>query len=100
MSRIATGDYDLLVMGVESEIREALTNLIFNAVDAIPKRGTITVGTEVQGRWLVITVADDGIGMSEEVKARCLELIGGAQSAYRAAVGLHLIERGRVRVAR
>ena len=61
------------VPGNESELREMLVNLIFNAVDAIPKRGTITVRTEVQGRWLVITVMDDGIGMSEEVKARCLE---------------------------
>ena len=50
-----------------------LVNLIFNAIDAIPKRGTITIRTEVQGRWLVITVTDDGVGMSEEVKARCLE---------------------------
>ncbi len=61
------------VPGNESELREMLVNLVFNAVDAIPKRGTITVRTEVQGRWLVITVTDDGVGMSEEVKARCLE---------------------------
>ncbi len=61
------------VPGNEPELREALVNLVLNAVDAIPKRGTITVRTEVQGRWLVVTVSDDGIGMSEEVKARCLE---------------------------
>ena len=61
------------VPGNESELREVLVDLIFNAIDAIPKRGTITIRTEVQGRWLVITVSDDGIGMSEEVKARCLE---------------------------
>ncbi len=61
------------VPGNESELREMLVNLIFNSIDAIPKRGTITIQTEVQGRWLVITVKDDGLGMSEEVKARCLE---------------------------
>jgi signal transduction histidine kinase len=61
------------VSGNEDELREALVNLLFNAVDAIPKRGTITIRTEVQGRWLVVTVADDGIGMSEDLKARCLE---------------------------
>ena len=61
------------VPGNESEIRELLVNLIFNAIDAIPKRGTVTVRTAVQGRWLVLTVADDGIGMSAEIKARCLE---------------------------
>ena len=61
------------VPGNEAELREMLVNLIFNAIDAVPKRGTITIQTEQQGRWLAITVSDDGIGMSEEVKARCLE---------------------------
>ncbi len=61
------------VPGNEAELRELLVDLIFNAIDAIPKRGTITIRTAVQGRWLVLTVADDGIGMSEEIKARCLE---------------------------
>ncbi len=61
------------IAGNEGELREALVNLIFNAVDAIPRRGTITIRTEVQGRWLVIAVIDDGAGMSAEVKARCLE---------------------------
>jgi signal transduction histidine kinase len=61
------------VAGNETELREALVNLIFNSVDAIEKRGTITIRTEVQGRWLVITVADDGAGMDEETRARCME---------------------------
>jgi signal transduction histidine kinase len=61
------------VPGNESELRELLASLVFNAIDAIPKRGTITIRTEVQGRWLVVTVSDDGVGMSEEVKARCME---------------------------
>ncbi len=61
------------ISGNETEIKEALVNLIMNAIDAIPKRGTITVSSEVQGGFLVITVTDDGVGMSEEVKARCLE---------------------------
>ena len=61
------------VAGNENELREVLVNLIFNAVDAIRERGTITIRTEVQGRWLVISVTDDGVGMSEEVRARCLE---------------------------
>ena len=61
------------VPGNEAELREMLVNMIFNAIDAIPKRGTITIQTEQQGRWVAVTVGDDGVGMSEEVKARCLE---------------------------
>jgi signal transduction histidine kinase len=61
------------VPGNEAELREMIVNLIFNAVDAIPKRGTVTIQTEQQGRWVAVTVSDDGLGMTEEVKARCLE---------------------------
>jgi signal transduction histidine kinase len=61
------------VPGDEAELKEAIVNLLFNAIDAIPKRGTITIRSEVQGRWAVITVTDDGVGMEEEVRARCLE---------------------------
>ncbi|MGB8168970.1 MAG: response regulator [Chthoniobacteraceae bacterium] len=61
------------IPGNESELREAVANVVFNAIDAIPKRGTILLRTEVQGAWLVITVTDNGVGMTEEVRARCLE---------------------------
>jgi signal transduction histidine kinase len=72
----------------ESELREALANLVFNAVDAIPKRGTITLRTEVQGRWLVITVSDDGVGMTEDVRARCLEPFFSTKKSEGTGLGL------------
>jgi signal transduction histidine kinase len=61
------------VPGNEDDLREAIMNLMFNAIDAIPKRGIITLSSEVQGRWAVVTVSDTGVGMTEEVRARCLE---------------------------
>ena len=57
----------------EGELREMLVNLVFNAIEAIPKRGTITIRTEVCGQRLCLTVSDDGVGMSEEVRERCME---------------------------
>lgn len=62
------------VMGADHEIREALTNLIFNAVDALPHGGMINIRTraEPDGR-VVLEVQDDGVGMDEVTRQRCLE---------------------------
>ncbi len=61
------------IAGNEDELREALVHLVFNAIEAITQRGRITIRTEVQGRWLVASVSDNGMGMSDEVRARCIE---------------------------
>jgi len=66
------------IMGVEGEIREALTNLIFNAVDAMPEGGTISIRTRVKdvsptARYVRLEVADTGIGMDEDTRRRCFE---------------------------
>jgi signal transduction histidine kinase/ActR/RegA family two-component response regulator len=65
------------VMGDEVELRDALTNLLFNAVDAMPEGGTLTLRTRATddgGRPAVqIEVADSGIGMDEETRRRCIE---------------------------
>lgn len=60
-------------LGNETELREMLTNLIFNAVDAMPERGTIRVRTRLDGEHIVLEVSDTGIGMDEETQRRCLE---------------------------
>ena len=61
------------MIGLKSEIREALVNLIFNAVDAMPEDGTITLRVIEIGREMVLEVEDTGKGMTEEQKQKCLE---------------------------
>jgi len=65
------------------EVRDALINLIFNAVDALPNGGTIRIVTKLientsgngspLQKFALIEVQDNGIGMDEETKRRCLE---------------------------
>jgi signal transduction histidine kinase len=62
-----------LVAGIGAELREVLTNLIFNAVDAIPGEGVITLGLRQQAGDVLVEVIDTGIGMSADVRQRCLE---------------------------
>ena len=70
--------------GNESELREALTNIILNAVDALPGGGKITIsaravtrpGAQENGGKLthvVLEITDNGIGMEESTRQRCLE---------------------------
>ena len=61
------------ILGNAAEIREVLTSLIFNAVDAMPKGGTITLRSSFEKNRAIIEVADTGTGMTEEVRDRCLE---------------------------
>jgi signal transduction histidine kinase len=56
------------VVGDPAELREVLTNLIFNAVHAMPEGGTITISTERRGGHVILEVSDTGMGMSEEVR--------------------------------
>jgi signal transduction histidine kinase/ActR/RegA family two-component response regulator len=63
-----------LIMGNPSEVREVLTNIIFNAVDAMPQGGKLTITTQSQVEdWVEVRVADTGIGMTEEVKNRVFD---------------------------
>jgi signal transduction histidine kinase/CheY-like chemotaxis protein len=86
------------VMGVESEIREALINLILNAVDALPSGGTVTLRTKVaaddagSGAGLVLVeVTDDGHGMDEETRRRCLEPFFTTKGERGTGLGLAMV---------
>jgi signal transduction histidine kinase/CheY-like chemotaxis protein len=68
----------------ESELREALTNLVLNAVDALPGGGLITIcaraislsperAAGLAPSHIFIEVHDNGIGMDESTRQRCLE---------------------------
>ena len=61
------------VVGEVAELREVVLNLIFNAVDAMPRGGTIEVGTRAELDSGCFWVADSGCGMPPETVARIFE---------------------------
>lgn len=63
----------LTMMGDPSGLREVFTNLIINAVDAMPGGGIIRILTFSDGEMAVVTVADTGVGMSAEVQKRTFD---------------------------
>ncbi len=61
------------VMGDESELREVLVNMVFNAVDAMPNGGQLTLAAHDIDESVVIMVADTGSGMAPDVKSRIFD---------------------------
>jgi CheY-like chemotaxis protein len=59
--------------GDAAELREALINLIFNCVDAMPSGGVITMRSARTANTVRLEVSDTGTGMTEEIRQRCLE---------------------------
>jgi CheY-like chemotaxis protein len=92
------------IFGSESEFRQVLTNLMLNAIDAMPHGGTIRLRTYSVGNWVCIQVSDTGTGMTEEVRRRCLEPFfttkGRAGTGLGLAITFGIIERhhGRVEI--
>lgn len=79
------------LIGNAPEVREVLTNLIFNAVDAMPTGGRVCIRTaEVDGR-IQIQVEDTGIGMTEEEKSRCLEPFFTTKGDHGTGLGLAVV---------
>lgn len=80
------------VPGNAAELREVVANLIFNAVDAMPEGGTITLhtGRHDDGR-VCLKVVDTGIGMSDEVRHRCLEPFFTTKNEAGKGLGLSMV---------
>ena len=62
-----------MIMGDDSELREVLVNMVFNAVDAMPEGGTLRLATSTVGETVVISIADTGVGMYPEVRSRVFD---------------------------
>ncbi|MCX8117277.1 MAG: GAF domain-containing protein [Desulfobacterota bacterium] len=77
------------VLGNPSELREVLTNIVFNAVDAMPKGGRITIATHPHSEdWVEVRISDTGIGMSEEVKKRIFDPFFTTKGVTSSGLGL------------
>ncbi len=76
---------------VASEIREVLTNLIFNAVDAMPAGGTITIRTSTENGGVLLSVSDTGTGMPPGVMERIFEPFYTTKGAKGNGLGLSIV---------
>ena len=61
------------VQGMSRELVQALSNLIFNAVEAMPRGGTLELKTFQQDESVILEVTDSGTGMNEDVQRRIFD---------------------------
>ncbi len=87
------------ITAMESEIRQALTNLVFNAIDAMPQGGTLTVRTRAVrlpddksgGQQVIVEVTDTGLGMDDETRRHCLEPFYTTKGERGTGLGLAMV---------
>jgi PAS domain S-box-containing protein len=76
----------------ESELRDALTNLILNAVDAMPSGGILTLAARcAPDNKLCVEVRDTGVGMDEAARLRCLEPFFTTKGQRGTGLGLAMV---------
>jgi PAS domain S-box-containing protein len=61
------------VLGNTSELREVMTNVIFNAIEAMPEGGKIQIRTFQKGKEVFIQISDSGMGITDDVRKKIFE---------------------------
>jgi len=61
------------VQGNPTELRQVLMNFVFNAVEAMPDGGRVTLRLRALAQKVLVEVTDTGIGMNKEERKRCLD---------------------------
>jgi len=80
------------INGRPAALTELMTNLLLNALDAMPDGGTLTVSTRGEpGRHVVLTVTDTGIGMPEAVRRRIFEPFFSTKGEGGSGLGLSMV---------
>ena len=79
------------IHGSPSRLRELMTNIIFNAVDALPNGGTIRLRVLAEAGQGIVEVIDSGAGMSAEVQERIFEPFFTTKGEAGTGLGLAMV---------
>lgn len=77
-----------LVFGAASELREVFVNIILNGLDAMPMGGKMRITTQVKGAGVIVSLSDNGIGMTREVSEHIFEPFFTTKGARGMGLGL------------
>jgi two-component system, NtrC family, sensor kinase len=61
------------IVADDGQLRQVVTNLVVNAVQAMPNGGVLRIETARDGEWLCLSVCDTGVGIPPEVLPRIFD---------------------------
>jgi PAS domain S-box-containing protein len=79
------------IMGNASELREVFTNLILNAVDAMPQGGQLELTCVRAGERVVASVRDTGVGMTENIRQHLFDPFFTTKGARGMGLGMSVV---------
>ncbi|MBW2184815.1 MAG: HAMP domain-containing histidine kinase, partial [Deltaproteobacteria bacterium] len=75
-------------LGSSSELREVFTNLINNAIDAIPQGGEIRINSLMKDNNIVVKIGDTGDGIPNDIKDRVFDPFFTTKGVQSTGLGL------------
>lgn len=87
-ARVEPASAPLYVDSKRADLQECIASLIFNAIDAMPGGGVLTLACQDLDGQAVVTVTDTGMGMSEDARSRCFEPFFSTKAKDSTGMGL------------
>ena len=80
-----------IVLGDDTDLREAIINMIFNSVDAMPQGGKIDIATYTKNESVYLELSDNGTGMTEETKDRIFDPFFTTKGITHGGLGMSML---------
>ena len=88
------------VLGNSAELREVLSNIVINSIEAMPHGGRIIINTSLDNNYVIVSVSDTGTGMSEEIKSNAVYTVVETQKLLKISESTikRMLKKGLIKV--
>jgi signal transduction histidine kinase len=87
----ALTEEEFIILGNETDLREAVINMIFNSVNAMPQGGKIHLAMYMKNESIYLELSDNGVGMTEETKRRIFDPFFTTKGIDHSGLGMSML---------